>query len=105
MREEVHWTQVACSDGNCVYGHPAGGMHTNGGCAHLKARGADVRRVIHGLSAKAKEAYAEGRRDAMDEVRAGLNNIAWSTVTSGNLRLLCLALIDQQPEEDSTDGD
>lgn len=27
---------VGCTDGGCIFGHP-GGMHTNGGCACLKA--------------------------------------------------------------------
>ena len=33
---EALWeTSLSCSDGWCIFGHP-GGMHTNGGCQHLR---------------------------------------------------------------------
>jgi hypothetical protein len=34
--EAVFGVQLSCTDGGCVFGHP-GGMHTNGGCQHLKS--------------------------------------------------------------------
>ena len=42
QREVCEWTEAVfgiplnCSDGGCVFGHP-GGMHTNGGCQHIKS--------------------------------------------------------------------
>ena len=41
QKELAEWSETVfrallpCSDGGCVFGHP-GGMHTNGGCQHLK---------------------------------------------------------------------
>jgi len=34
---ELFGEGIGCSDGGCVFGHPSG-MHTNGGCGHLKTR-------------------------------------------------------------------
>jgi len=46
---------IGCSDGGCVFGHP-GGMHTNGGCQHLKERDVEeLRRTVLRLSAVARE--------------------------------------------------
>ena len=28
-------SSLSCADGGCIFGHP-GGMHTNGGCQHMK---------------------------------------------------------------------
>ena len=33
--EAIWGMSLHCSDGFCIFGHP-GGMHTNGGCWHLK---------------------------------------------------------------------
>lgn len=35
---------VGCTDGGCVFGHPAGSMHTNGGCKCL-----DELRELYGV--------------------------------------------------------
>jgi hypothetical protein len=55
---------VGCSDGGCVFGHP-GGMHTNGGCQHLKTRDHhEQSRTIQMLAAIARE-LADGSKDAV----------------------------------------
>ena len=47
---ELFGDDVGCSDRGCVFGHP-GGMHTNGGCQHLKTRdSSELRRTVQMLS-------------------------------------------------------
>lgn len=47
---ELFGDDIGCSDGGCVFGHP-GGMHTNGGCQHLKTRDpSELRRTVQMLS-------------------------------------------------------
>lgn len=47
-----------CSDGHCILGHP-GGMHTNGGCRHLKYHRDEHCRVIRNLAGEVKRLRAE----------------------------------------------
>lgn len=52
---ELFGDDVGCTDGGCVFGHP-GGMHTNGGCEHLKTRDYnEQRRTIQMLAAIARK--------------------------------------------------
>lgn len=51
--------EIPCSDGGCVFGHP-GGMHTNGGCQHLKIdHKYENRRIIQMLAAVARHLAKE----------------------------------------------
>lgn len=38
-------TLSPCSDGNCIFGRPKG-MHTNGGCMHLKLSLPETQRLL-----------------------------------------------------------
>jgi hypothetical protein len=41
-----------CTDGNCIWGHPGGGMHTNGGCQSLKLDRTQATRELYRLAAE-----------------------------------------------------
>lgn len=57
-----------CSDGNCIFGGPKG-MHTNGGCQHLKERSnITLQKVARALrSERAARVKAERERDEARE--------------------------------------